>query len=372
MKNLRYVLVVCLCVALLATCFLTVACDAENTPDAQTTQTVTDTLGREVTVPTKVDKVVCIGASALRLYCYVGDIDKLCGVEDFEKGNKMPVRPYSYAYKDDFAALPSCGAGGPGSKANAEAILACKPDVIFSLYDKVDEMDKLQSDTSIPVVCLSYGGADPFSAKITQSLTLIGKVMGKEARATEVNNYIASVKADLNTRAATVAEDQKPKVYLGNNTYNGSTAFTRTLLNFAPFRELGAKNVVKSIVGDSTDNNPNLDAEALIQSDPDYIFIDAANVAAFLAEKDTFDQMTAIDGGKVYTILPFNQYYTNIEIATATGYYIGKVIYPEAFSDVDVAAKFNEICSTMLGKEMDYYQKVVQGVGGVGYQQLVF
>ena len=42
--------------------------------------TITDMIGREVTIePGSYKKVVCIGAGALRMYSYVGDVSILCG-----------------------------------------------------------------------------------------------------------------------------------------------------------------------------------------------------------------------------------------------------------------------------------------------------
>ena len=47
--------------------------------------TVTDMIGREVTViPGSYQRVVCIGAGALRMYSYIGDVSLLCGVEDID------------------------------------------------------------------------------------------------------------------------------------------------------------------------------------------------------------------------------------------------------------------------------------------------
>ena len=47
--------------------------------------TVTDLIGREITVtPGSYQRVVCIGAGALRLYSYIGDVSLLCGVEDID------------------------------------------------------------------------------------------------------------------------------------------------------------------------------------------------------------------------------------------------------------------------------------------------
>ena len=47
------------------------------------TITVTDMIGRSVQIqPGSYQRVVCIGAGALRMYSYVGDTALLCGVED--------------------------------------------------------------------------------------------------------------------------------------------------------------------------------------------------------------------------------------------------------------------------------------------------
>ena len=90
---------------------------------------VTDMVGREVTVtPGDYQKVVCIGAGALRMYSYIGDVALLAGVEDIDNTtlSERPMmfdsvaRPYMLAYGETFKTLPSCGVGGPQAQA-AEA-----------------------------------------------------------------------------------------------------------------------------------------------------------------------------------------------------------------------------------------------------------
>ena len=57
----------------------------DGTDDAPKTVTITDMIGRQVEiVPGSYQRVVCIGAGALRLYSYVGDVSLLCGVEDID------------------------------------------------------------------------------------------------------------------------------------------------------------------------------------------------------------------------------------------------------------------------------------------------
>ncbi len=79
---------------------------------------VTDLLGREVTVPNNPQRIVCIGAGALRLYSYVGDLSKLAGAENVEKtdstyGTNLAIRPYKEVNQEVFDNLQDCGKGGP-------------------------------------------------------------------------------------------------------------------------------------------------------------------------------------------------------------------------------------------------------------------
>ena len=105
--------------------------------------TITDMIGREVTItPGSYKRVVCIGAGALRMYSYIGDVSLLCGVEDIDNTTleERPMmfdsvaRPYLIANEEVFAALDSCGVGGPMAQAaEAEKILACNPDIVISV-----------------------------------------------------------------------------------------------------------------------------------------------------------------------------------------------------------------------------------------------
>ncbi|MEM0500654.1 MAG: iron ABC transporter substrate-binding protein, partial [Ignisphaera sp.] len=65
--------------------------------------------------------------------------------------------------------------------------------------------------------------------------------------------------------------------------------------------------------------------------------------------------------------LPFNYYHTNIATALADTYYIGKVLYPEKFTDIDPVAKADEIFMAFLGKGL--YEEFVKGFGR-GFGQL--
>lgn len=146
---------VLLLVLLLLTAFTLSGCGSGNTgetpekPGESTEITVTDMLGRQVSITMPVERVIAIGPGALRLYCYVNGADKLVGIEQMDKEDPIG-RPYLLAYPS-LADLPVIGAGGPNNAPEPEKIVIAEPDVIFSMYitDKAS-VDELQAKTGIP------------------------------------------------------------------------------------------------------------------------------------------------------------------------------------------------------------------------------
>ncbi|WDC84833.1 ABC transporter substrate-binding protein [Caloramator sp. mosi_1] len=182
-----------LSVLILFLSFFIVGCSKNDTKTAQSEIVVTDMLGREVKIKDNVEKVVAIGPGALRLYTYVGDKNKLVGIEEFEKKNPKG-RPYIIANRE-LVDLPTIGLGGPNNPPDAEKLLTVQPDVIFTTYPKDKaEADDLQNQTGIPVVVLSYGKVSLFDEAVNESLKIIGKVVNKEERAKQVVDFIENIK----------------------------------------------------------------------------------------------------------------------------------------------------------------------------------
>lgn len=331
---------------------------------------ITDMLGRRVDLPEKINRVVCIGAGALRLYTYVGELDLLCGVEECEKGFLISARPYRELNEERFLSLPSIGAGGPQGSPDAEAIIAVKPDIIFSLYTADSSaMDELSAKTGVPVVVLSYGKTEAFDEQIMQSLELMGTVLGRTERAQAVIEYINGIKSDLDGRTRDIADADKPTVYLGCHSKYGTHGIGSSAAGYSLFDAVHAKNVLD--INGFEGYQGTIDLETLVTLSPDVIILDAGGLATFREEyagkKDVFMSLTAFKTDNVYVQMPYNAYYTNIEIALADAYYCGKVLYPEQFADVEIEKKFDEISTFLLGGAA--YEEVKNTVGG-GYRRL--
>ena len=327
---------------------------------------VTDLAGRSVAIPAGADSFACIGPGCLRLYCYVAEKSQLAGIEDVEKTWGQAGRPYAMAL-GDVEGLAAIGPGGPGSAPDAERLLASGAEVVFTTYAmEPAEIQELQDKLSIPVVALGYGEDSLFSQEVDRSLELLGQITGREERAQEVVNYFAQAKADLESRAAGVQDP--PTVYLGCQSYQGSHGIESTTGDSPIFDALNARNVVEEA---GIDGYVTLDKEKLLEMDPDFLIIDAGGLSVLQEDYETnpdyYESLSAVKRGNVYLQLPFNYYGTNLEIALADAYYIGTVLYPEAFTDVDPAGKFDEICQALLG--IDAYETIAETYFG-GYQRL--
>ena len=65
---------------------------------------------------------------------------------------------------------------------------------------------------------------------------------------------------------------------------------------------------------------------------------------------------------------PYNYYHTNIEIALADAYFLGKTLYPAAFTDIDPTSKADEIFDFFLGiKAYGHLKNELLGFGRVGF-----
>ena len=327
--------------------------------------TVTDMIGREVTVvPGSYSRVVCVGAGALRMYSYIGDVNLLAGVEDIDNVSlsERPMmfdsvaRPYMLAHSEVFSKLPSCGVGGPMAQAaEAEKILSCNPDIVISEFEDVTKAEALQEQLGVPVITLSAGPKSVFDEKFSRSMDLLGLIFDKEEKAYQLITYVMAEEAAISARVAKIPEEEKPSVYICGLGNWGTTNHLMTAEDYVSFEVAGVKNVVSGL---GMQGVGPIEEEKFVElgENMDIIIMDAAavkNIKPLYAEDPTmFDTCKAWKNGEVYLEMAYNAYYTNYEIALINTWFIAKTVYPEAFADIDLTAKTNEVTKQFLGAEL--------------------
>lgn len=335
---------------------------AANSPARE----ITDILGRKVIIPDTVERVICSGSGCLRLLSYLQGQDKVVAVDDIEgRRSQFDARPYAMA-NPQFKKLPIFGEFR--GKDNPELIISLNPapEVIFKLIGTgkgAGGMDPaaLEDKTGIPVVALQYGNLGKMKAELSSSIRIMAEVIGKEQRAEAILSFVERTSADLKKRTANIPATQQPSVYLGGVAYAGPHGFQSTEPTYPPFRFLGARNLADGANADAKEiTNTDIAKEQIVAWNPDYLFLDLSTLqlgdeAGGLHELKTdpaYHTLTAAQRGQVYGVLPYNLYNQNFESIFANAYYIGKLLYPERFSDIDPAAKADEIYTLMVGKPL--------------------
>lgn len=315
---------------------------------------IVDLLGRKNEIDrNKERRVVCIGAGALRLYSYIGENKDLVGAEDIDREeSKNPflniARPYYDVNKEFYSTLKSCGKGGPKNQmSEAEKILSCNPNLVISEYEDKKASDELQKKIGCPVINVRYGNKSVFDENIIDSFRLLGKILQKEERAENLIDFIQNAKTELEEKAL----ESDKRCYVGCLGNYGTQDIFSTSLSFPLFEVNKVKNALDISI---PLENGKIEKEKLFALDPDVIFLDSAGLKNFKStyekEKDLFHSLSAFQNGNIYLEMPFNAYYTNLEIALMDAYYIGSVVNQENFKDFDIEKKSDEIATFFLGK----------------------
>nr|WP_325245590.1 iron ABC transporter substrate-binding protein [uncultured Oscillibacter sp.] len=343
---------------------------ASTQSEPAATRVVVDSYGREVEIPGEVKTIVCTGSGALRMISYLQCTDMLIGVEDTDKAYETStLRDYAHVYYETFRDLPAIGKGGGTSNtAYIEELITLQPDVILSGYTQ-EALEDLQSATGIPCVSIRAQSINFIDESFYTAMRVAADVLGAQDRCEEVLSYIDSCKDDLAARTADIPEDTKPTCYTGAVTFSGAHGFTGTYSNFGPFMAIGARNVADQ---EGQDGYYDADPEKIVAWDPDYIFLDPGNMNLvndeYAANPGYYNALRAVQEGNVYSCISFNNYSTNVGYAIADAYYAGTVLFPEAFADVDIAAKTDEILEFLLGDA--YYDEMVADGLSFGVMEL--
>jgi len=336
---------------MLLSSILIAGCSPKNALLSEETISVTDMSGRIVDVPKEVDEIVCIGPGALRLITYLQATDKVVGIEGGFEKDSSTGRPYIMAHPE-LTELPVIGIAAPSPQFNPEAIININPDVIFACYVEPRIADNLQKQIGIPVVILSYGDLSTFKNEhVFNSLKIAGKILSKTERAEAVINFIKSSQEDLTERTKHISV--RPTVYVGGLGYKGTQGILSTQREYPAFEILNVKNVVNEL---DMRGHIFIDKEQLIQWNPDFIFVDGGGISRVredhIKNPEFYNLLKAAQNGQVYALFPYNFYTTNIDTALANTYYIGKILYPQEFSDIDPAKKADEIYEFLVGKPL--------------------
>lgn len=198
-------------------------------------RTVTDSGGRTVQVPERVEKVFAAGPPAAILL-YMLAPEKMAGWPRAPHAEEMPyIAP-------DYRNLPSLGRlTGRGGTANLEVVIKAGPDLILdfgSVRDTyVSLADAVQAQTGIPYILI-----DGRFSETPAALRLLGKALGLEERGETLAGYVEKAFGDIDQAIAAVPDSERPRVYLARGP-DGLETGVRGSINTEIIERAGGINV---------------------------------------------------------------------------------------------------------------------------------
>lgn len=336
---------IALCLAVCLLLGLLTGCGSSHAADHQ--RVITDSLGRQVELPEKIDSAVCVGVGALRYSCYLGAAQLIVGVEDYETKEGMD-RLYNYVNFETFKDLPVIGTNGVPYP---EQIIQVAPQVIVMSASATADADDLQKKTGTPVVVIP-GSDTTLDSAAFETIRILAELYGMEDRADQLTAYLQGIQEDIRTRVRDIPQEEKPSVYVAGVSFKGIHGFEGTEANYGPLVLIQANNLA-----DTTGQSGafDIDTEQVLNWDPDYIFLDFNGMDLirddYLENPDFYNSLTAVQEGRVYSQISFRSYASNLETALADAYYAACILYPEQFSDIDPEVKASEIFEMLLGAD---------------------
>jgi len=337
-------------------------------------RTITDARGRRVEIPEKVERVVCSGSGCPRLLTYLQAQRLLVGVDEGEtRKREFDARPYAFA-NPWLKELPMIGM--QGGRDNPEAILMIDPPpqvILRTFPDSGYDPVELQAKTGIPVVTLEYGGLLPeLRPNLYRTLRLMGEITGRSRRAEEVIAFFDKHLEELAARMEGIGQEESPSAYVGGIAYSGAHGFQSTEPSYPPFVLLNINNLAgKSKRLLNQRSNAVISKEQILAWDPDYLFLDLSTLRLIGTESGLqelrndpgYRTLTAVQKGEVYGVLPYTWCTKNYDSILADCYFVGKVLYPERFEDIDPKEKADEIFSFLVGEPVfDTMDRMFKGL----------
>ncbi len=305
------------CCLLLAACGNSVSPSAPQNVPAETSVTFTDDLNRQVTVD-RPQRVACLISSFSDIWCLAGGADAIVAATD------ATWRYFDLPLRDDVVNL------GNTKELDVERLLACEPDLILA-SGGTDRNVELEASFSAMGLNAAYFSVDTFAdylrmLKICTEIT--GKTENYDLYGTQVARQVEAALARQDGSAPSVlyirATGSSCKVKNSEGSVLGEM-----------LKDLGCINIA--------DRNGSLleqlSIEAILQADPDYIFVvlqsaDPADAQAILQttllDNPAWASLTAVQEGRYHVMDP-NLYNLKPNAQWGKAYeQLADILYPAA------------------------------------------
>ncbi len=293
------------------------ATDRAQAEQRQVYASITDDMGKTVTLAEKPQRVVVLSTSLLNFAAAVGG--DLAGRATV-KSEDAPLL-YSNRQVSDV---------GPVYIVSTEKIVELHPDLVIASESQHKNIVPILEQNHIPVITLKSKTYDD----VRRNLAIIGTIYGKED---EAKAKIAAMDAAIQAVADAVPKEQK-KIAIIHATPSSVTVELSGSIAGNIASLLHFTNVADGAGGDTDTDKVPYSIEALVEQNPDVIFFTSMGpkdkiertIQTSVKGSPAWSSLQAVWEGRVY-VLPENYFLLNpgLDYPDAVAY-MARLVYPEA------------------------------------------
>ncbi|MEG0384610.1 ABC transporter substrate-binding protein [Solibacillus cecembensis] len=279
----------------------------EDSAAAQFPVTVTDSIGREITLEKQPERIISLTPSNTEILFGLGLDEEIVGVSDND------------TFPEQVATKERVG----GMEFNLELIASLKPDIVFAhgsgMYNFEKGMEQLEA-MGIPVFVVK--NAVNFE-ETYETMKQMGQLTGKVAQAEEMVAIIQKDIEEITTKAAGL-DGKSAFIVVGTNPdlyAVGTGTFIHEMLS-----TIGVKNSV------TQPDWPQYSAEQFVSDNPDVILVTYKDDVEAILSNPAYAEMDAVKSGNVHLIDSDTTSRQGPRIVEGIQS-IAQTIYPEVFGE---------------------------------------
>lgn len=319
--------------------------------------TITDCMGREVTVKRPVKRIA---------FCHfaTGEALKILDAWDLVAGRSEHVsNKIIYPELDD---IPIVVSGQNAYDLNYEKIYELDIDLFLTVDIPIDGFDEMLAklEPGIPVAVLNFHEAQTFK----ENFENLGILLGKEQETAEYLEWFDGIMTRISNTTASIAQTEKPSIFLktGWGRVDDLQTFTDVLPGFPERNDITGSINIAAEVPSSGGWVQAVDQEWLVAQRLDVLVVMDYIAGAFGADVDdntiirmhreqvmalpAFSDSNAVKNGRVYMIP--SEFYGSPQFII--GYaYMAKWFHPDLFPDLDPKKLHQEYLTRFMRIDFD-------------------
>ncbi|MEG0303738.1 MAG: ABC transporter substrate-binding protein [Gordonibacter sp.] len=265
----------------------------QTAPEQATTRAFTDSAGREVEVPTQIDKIAPSGHTANQVLLTMAP-DKMAGLSQELSASQLKY------FDKKLADLPIFGAAfGAKGDMNKESVAASGTQIVIDTGEYKDglkeDLDGLQAQLGIPVVFIEtpLDGYD-------KAYEMLGDLLGMKERGAELGDYCTKAYNETKDTMAKIPESERVNIayLLGDSGLNAIAkgSYQGTVIDMC------ANNVVVVDKASGSGAGNEISLEQIAVWNPDMIVFGTKSIYSKVGDDAAWAGISAIESKNYYEV----------------------------------------------------------------------